>query len=455
MQFKDKDLDSCLVPIYGSRSMRELIPKYEMPKGEMSPEVAYDVVTDQLMLDGNSRLNLATFVTTWMEPKADQLMQTTFSKNMIDKDEYPQTAEIEERCIMILARLWNADNLENVIGCSTVGSSEACMLAGLALKWKWRNKMKKMGCDTQKPNLVIGINAQVCWEKFCMYWDVEMRAALMEEGSYTLTAEKISTLCDENTIGVVAILGSTFTGEYEPVEQIHNELMKVNAEKNLSIEMHVDAASGGMVAPFLQPNLKWDFKLPLVRSINTSGHKYGLVYPGVGWAIWKDKSDIDKNLIFNVNYLGGNMPTFALNFSRPGSQIIAQYYNFIRLGMDGYKRIHLACQEVALYLSSEIRKMGIFKIIHKGDCIPVVSWRLCEQHLEDYDLFELSDRLRMTGWQIPAYSLARNLQHVVVMRIVVKEGLSMELAELLINDMKKAIDYFTSGKGKKSALFHH
>lgn len=446
------DLNETIVPVYGSRSLSKPLPKYSMPESETAPRAAYDLVRDQLMLDGNARLNLATFVTTWMEPEAVQLMTETFDKNMIDKDEYPQTAEIENRCVTMLAELWNAPDLNDIIGCSTIGSSEACMLAGMAFKWEWRKRRQAKGLSADKPNMVMGINVQICWEKFCRYWDIEMRLAPMEEGSYTLNGDKMAKLCDENTIGVVAILGSTFTGEYEPVLDIHDRLVKINQDNDWDIPLHIDGASGGMVAPFLQPELHWDFRLPLVKSINTSGHKYGLVYPGVGWIVWRDKEALPEELVFNVNYLGGQMPTFALNFSRPGNQVVAQYYNFIRLGKDGYRRIHQACQDVAKYLSKELEKTGLFEMLHDGTSIPVISWRIKKNANVDFTVFDLSDRLRMHGWQVPAYTLPDNLTDTAIMRVVVKEGMSMELANLLLEDLDRAVNY---KKDASKGGFHH
>src|SRR3989440_2581507 len=259
-------------------------------------------------------------------------MTETFDKNMIDKDEYPQTAELELRCVNMLSRLWNSPLDEQAIGCSTVGSSEGCILGGMALKWKWRERMKAAGKPTDTPNLVMGINVQVCWEKFCRYWDVEPRLVPMEGDRYILNAEEAVKLCDENTIGVVAILGSTFDGSYEPVSEICAALDDLAASGGPDVPVHVDGASGGFVAPFVQPELEWDFRLPRVQSINASGHKYGLVYPGVGWVLWRDAAALPEELVFHVDYLGGNMPTFALNFSRPGAQVVGQYFNFLRLG---------------------------------------------------------------------------------------------------------------------------
>jgi glutamate decarboxylase len=272
-----------LTPVYARAAMQSPVPKYELPVGELDPETAYSLIHDELMLDGNARLNLATFVTTWMEPQAEKLMAETFDKNMIDKDEYPFTAMIEERCINIVSRLFNAP--ETGVGASAIGSSEAVMLAGMALKWRWRARMKARGKSTDKPNIVMGNNVQVVWEKFARYWDVEPRYIEMQPDQFTITPQGVLDVVDENTIAVVPILGVTYTGELEPVEEIHAALVKHNAKTGHDIPMHIDAASGGFVAPFLHPDLKWDFRLPLVKSINVSGHKYGLVYPGVGWIV--------------------------------------------------------------------------------------------------------------------------------------------------------------------------
>ncbi|MGB5063985.1 MAG: glutamate decarboxylase, partial [Candidatus Competibacter sp.] len=319
------DRETDLTPIYARNAMERPVPKFELADRELAPATAYNLIHDELMLDGNARLNLATFVTTWMEPEAEKLMAETFDKNMIDKDEYPFTAMIEERCINIVSRLFNAP--ETGIGASAIGSSEAVMLAGMALKWRWRARMKAKGKPTDQPNIVMGNNVQVVWEKFARYWEVEPRYIEMEPGQYTITPEGVLNAVDENTIAVVPILGVTYTGAYEPVKEIHDALLEYNAKTGHAVPMHIDAASGGFVAPFLQPDLEWDFRLPLVKSINVSGHKYGLVYPGVGWVVWRSHEDLPEDLVFHVNYLGGDMPTFTLNFSRPGNQIVGQYYN--------------------------------------------------------------------------------------------------------------------------------
>src|SRR3954453_5773119 len=314
--------DISVAPMYSAEP--RAIPRHRLSTDGVPPDVAYQLIHDELMLDGNARLNLATFVSTWMEPQAERLMAECADKNMIDKDEYPATAELEVRCVEILSRLWNAPESSQATGCSTTGSSEAAMLGGLALKRRWQHARKAAGKPFDKPNMVMGINVQVCWEKFANYWDVEMRLVPMSGDRYHLSAEEAVKLCDENTIVVVGILGSTFDGSYEPIEEICKALDEFEEETGLDIPVHVDGASGAFIAPFLDPELVWDFALPRVSSINVSGHKYGLVYPGVGWIVWRDAAALPEDLIFWVNYLGDNMPTFALNFSRPGGQVIAQ-----------------------------------------------------------------------------------------------------------------------------------
>jgi len=454
----DPAANEAVASTYASRFLEEPIDKYTIPHGSLPPDVAYRVIKDEIQLDGNAHMNLATFVTTWMEPQASQLMAETFEKNLIDKDEYPQTAEIERRCVNIFAKLWNAPSEGSAIGTSTVGSSEGCMLAGMALKWRWRARQKAAGKPSDKPNLVLGTNAQICWEKFCRYWDVEPRFVPMEEGRYHLDPELAAAACDENTIGVVAILGSTLDGSYEPVKEISEALDRLQEKAGLDIPMHVDAASGGFVAPFIQPELVWDFRLLRVKSINTSGHKYGMVYPGVGWVIWRHPHDLPEELIFNVNYLGGEMPTFTLNFSKPGNGVIAQYYNFLRLGHTGYQRILHNCHNTALYLSSQIADLGCFDLLSTGEDLPVFAFRL-KSHVAHFSLYDLSERLRANGWQVPAYTLPANLEAVTVIRIVVKENFSRDMADLLLDGIKRQLVLFDKGLVSPSKLkresFHH
>ncbi len=461
--FRDEGDDEELEinPVY-VRAAHLTVPRHRLGEHGLLPDTALQTVRDELVLDGNARLNLATFVTTWMEPQATQLMTECLPKNMIDKDEYPQTAEIESRCVSILADLWHAPSQETATGTSTTGSSEACMLGGMALLWRWRQRRKQAGLDTSRPNLVMGSNVQVCWDKFCRYWQVEARQVPMEEGRLHLRGEQAAAACDENTIGVVAILGSTMDGSYEPVAEICADLDKLAAGGGPDVPVHVDAASGGFVAPFLQPALSWDFRVPRVASINSSGHKYGLVYPGVGWVVWRDAGDLPEDLIFDVNYLGGEMPTFALNFSRSGANVIAQYYNFLRLGHEGYREIQQASQDVALHLSGKIAQMGPFELLTDGSDLPVFAFRVSDASA-GFTVFDLSERLRSRGWLVPAYTFPANLQDVAVLRIVVRNGFTRDLADVLISDMQKhvkALSMHPGGhiplapKGKRSSFAH-
>ena len=414
------------------------IPRHQLPDGELPPDVAYEIIHDELMLDGNARLNVATFVTTSMEWQAEKLMTECFDKNMIDKDEYPQTAAIEERCVNMLARLWHAPEAEQATGCSTTGSSEAAMLGGLALKRRWQRRRQAEGKPADKPNLVMGINVQVCWEKFANYWDVEMRLVPMEGDRFNLSAAEAVKLCDENTIGVVAILGSTFDGSYEPVQEICEALDAFQADTGIDVPVHVDGASGAFVAPFVDPELVWDFRLPRVASINASGHKYGLVYPGVGWAVWRDKDALPEDLIFWVNYLGDNMPTFALNFSRPGAQIVAQYYNFLRLGFDGYRRVQSYAREVATRLSGEIGALGPFELLTRGDELPVFAFRVADS-VDNFTVFDVSTAMRERGWQVPAYTFPKNREDLSALRVVVRRGFTHDMADMLLADLKRQL----------------
>jgi glutamate decarboxylase len=394
------------------------------------------------MLDGNSRQNLATFCTTWVAPEVRQLMAECIDKNMIDKDEYPQTAEIERRAVNMLADLWNISDSETPIGCSTTGSSEAAMLGGMALKWAWRKRRKAEGKSTDKPNLVTG-PVQICWHKFCRYWDVELREIPMEYDRLIMTPEEVLKRVDENTIGVVPTLGVTFTGHYEPVKAVSDALDKLQQETGLDIPMHVDAASGGFLAPFVEPELEWDFRLPRVKSINGSGHKFGLAPLGVGWILWRDTACLDEELIFQVNYLCGSMPTFALNFSRPGGQVVSQYYNFLRYGKEGYRKIQQECYNTAQFLAKAIEEMGIFTIIYGGKGgIPAVTWKLKDNINVGFTAYDLADRLRTRGWLVPAYSMPNNCADLVVQRIIVRHGVSRDLATLLLDDFRRAIVFF-------------
>jgi glutamate decarboxylase len=451
-------------PMFARSGEVAAVPRHRLPDGPMDPATAYQIVHDHLMVDGNARLNLATFVTTWMEPEADRLMAECLDKNMIDKDEYPQTAELEVRCVNMLARLWNApengSQATPALGCSTIGSSEAAMFAGLALKRRWQQRRRAAGADTARPNLVMGINVQVCWDKFCNYFEVEPRFVPMSGERLHLGAAEAAALCDENTIGVVAVLGSTFDGSYEPVAELAAALDDLQARTAVDVPVHVDGASGAMIAPFLDPDLQWDFRVPRVASINTSGHKYGLVYPGVGWVLWRDAEALPEELVFRVNYLGGEMPTLALNFSRPGGQVVAQYYTFLRLGREGYRAVQQSTRNVARGLADRVEALDDFELLTRGDELPVFAFTT-RPDVQNYDVFDVSRRLREHGWLVPAYTFPANREDLSVLRIVCRNGFSADLAELFLDDLTRLVPElrrqphpFTPDKGAATS-FHH
>ena len=447
---------------YGSRYFTNSVPKYEMPENGMPARAAYQIIHDELNLDGNPALNLASFVTTWMEPEADKLIMESIGKNYVDNDEYPQTQVIQNRVVNMLARLFNAPIESNSIGSGTIGSSESIMLGLLAHKWTWKKRREAEGKPTDKPNIVIGADVHTVWEKFALYFDVELKLIPLKknicqtsetkitkvmssfscisgltEDIYTVTADDIIAEVDENTIAVGAVVGTTFTGQMDPIENINDALLEIKKTKGWDIPIHVDAASGGFTLPFLHPDLKWDFRLEQVRSINVSGHKYGLVYPGVGWLIFKDKTDLPEELIFKINYLGGIMPNYSLNFSKGSSTIIAQYYNLIRLGMDGYRNIMENMEENAHYLASKLNGSKKFEVINKSIRFPIVTVQLKNS---EFTVFHLSEKLRQKGWIVPAYTLPANADDIAVLRMVIKESFSKDMVEMLFTDIMESIE---------------
>lgn len=422
---------------YGSRYFSESIPKYEMPEDGMPAKAAYQLIDEELNLDGNPALNLASFVTTWMEPEADQLIMNSIGKNYVDNDEYPQTSKIQDRVVNMLARLFNAPHDCKSVGTGTIGSSEAIMLGLLAHKWTWRKRREAEGKSWDKPNIVMGADVHTVWEKFAKYFDVELKLIPLKRDVYTITAEDVAREVDENTIAVGAVIGTTFTGQMDPIKEINDLLVEIKKDRGWDIPIHVDGASGGFVAPFIFPDMEWDFRLEQVKSINVSGHKYGLVYPGVGWIIFKDKSDLPEDLIFDINYLGGLMPNYSLNFSKGSSTIIAQYYNLIRLGKRGYKDIMTNMFDNTLYLAGELQNSGKFELINKNIIVPLVAVTLKEA---DFSVFQLSEKLREKGWIVPAYTLPADAEDVAVLRIVVKENFGRDMVEMLLEDLMEAYD---------------
>ncbi|MEG0758173.1 MAG: glutamate decarboxylase [Raoultibacter sp.] len=454
-----------LTPIFGSEASDVAMPLDKMNDSPMEPRLAYEMIKEYLSIEGNATQNSATFCQTYMEPMATQIMSENLEKNAIDKDEYPMTADLENRCVAILEDLWHADAAEEPIGTSTVGSSEACMLGGLAMLFRWKKLADAAGVDrcAKQPNLVISSGYQVCWEKFCRYWNIEMRLVPLEKDHLSLNMDTVMDYVDEYTIGITAILGITYTGKYDDVKALDGLVETYNqAHPKMPIRIHVDGASGAMVAPFIEPDLEWDFRLKNVWSISTSGHKYGLVYPGVGWVVWRSKEALPEDLIFWVSYLGGEEATIAINFSRSASQIVGQYYVFMRNGFEGFKEIHQRTLDVARYMAAEIREMGLFEMFEEASEIPIVCWGIKDGADVQWSLYDLADRLRMSGWLVPAYPMPADLEKLDVQRLVVRQDFSMQLAIKLIEDMKKEIEnlnnsHIITGKVEKkiTTSFNH
>ena len=425
------------VALFGNRFLTEPAPATVFPEGGMRPIDARRLLAEDLNLEGDPQRNLATFVTTWMEPEAQQIIAENLHRNFIDHAEYPISAEIEQRCVRMLADLFNAPGATT--GCRTQGSSEAIMLGALSLKWKWKERRQAEKMSTERPNLVFGGDVHVVWEKFCCYFDVEPRIVPLEESKYTIGPEDVEPHLDENTIGVVGVLGTTFTGHMDDIVGINDLLLDVKKERGLDIPLHVDGASGGFVWPFLYPDSKWDFRLEQVRSINVSGHKYGLVYPGIGWLIFREESDLAQDLVFYENYLGKTDATFTLNFSTGASMVLAQYYNFIRLGRDGYTYVMKQMQQNAQSLAANLRESGRFEVIGDDlEQLPLVAFRLSGDHT-GYDESDIAWQLSAErGWMVPAYTLPPNAEKVKIMRALVKETMSREQVERLTRDIADA-----------------
>ncbi len=422
--------------LFGNRFLTEDAPATDFPTGGMPALDAMRLVDEELAVEGDPQRNLATFVTTWMEPEAQRIIGENLYRNFIDHAEYPISAEIEQRCIRMLADLFNAPG--ETTGARTQGSSEAIMLGALSLKWKWKQRREAESKPVDKPNLIFGGDVHVVWEKFCRYFDVEPKIVPLREGKYVIGPEDVEPLVDENTIGVAAVLGTTFTGHADDVVGIDKLLVELKNEKGIDVPLHIDGASGGFVWPFLYPDSEWDFRLEQVRSINVSGHKFGLVYPGVGWLVFREKSDLAEDLVFYENYLGKTDATFTLNFSTGASMVLAQYYNFVRYGRQGYAYIMEAMQKNARALASRLEASGDFELIGAdAEQLPLVAFKLVEG--KNYDEFDLSWQLSAErGWMLPAYTMPPNAEDVKVLRALVKETLSREQVDRLADDIEQA-----------------
>ena len=431
-----------VTPIFGSPEMREPAPAEFIPKHKTPAEIAYQIVKDETFPQTQPRLNLATFVTTYMDDYGTKLMNEAVGINYIDETEYPRVAVMCGRCINMVANMWHTPEKGDwKTGAVGIGSSEACMLGGVAAWLRWRERRKAAGKPYDKPNLVMSTGYQVVWEKFCQLWQIEMRTVPLTKKHPTLDIEAAIGMCDENTICIVPIAGVTWTGMNDDIEALNNALETYNSITGYDIPIHVDAASGGFILPFLDPNKKWDFRLEWVHSISTSGHKYGLVYPGLGWVLLKDKKYLPEEMSFSVNYLGASISQVGLNFSRPAAQILAQYYNFIHLGMEGYKEIHENSMNIAQYCHDQIGKMSCFTNYSKKLENPLFIWSLDEEYdkTAKWTLFDLQDKLMQKGWMVPAYTMPKDIEDMVVMRIVVRQGMSRDMADMLIEDINDSV----------------
>lgn len=426
------DSELSLSPTYATRYFAEKVPKYKLPEKIMPADVAYQIIHDELYLDGNTAFDLGSFTTTWMEPEAEKLIIENLGKNFIDRFEYPQTNEIHQRVVHILAHLFNAHEQAEFCGTATLGSSEAIELGLLAHKWSWKKRRIEQGKPHDKPNIVFGAGAHITWNKFAKYFDVEARIIPMETDRFTIDPEQIEACIDENTICVGAVIGTTYTGACEPVKEINDLLVAVKRNRGWDIPIHVDAASGGFILPFTSPELKWDFRMPQVHSINVSGHKFGLVYPGLGWLIFRNAKDLPEELIFHVNYLGETMSTYTLNFSGGSSMILAQYYNLLRLGREGYTSVMINCLENARYFADRLVASGMFELL-SDHILPIVAFRFKKS--PGFSPFRLSQKLRERGWMLPAYRLPENAESIVALRVVVKENFSRNMADILASDI--------------------
>ena len=437
-----KDEKKLQTSVFASERVLKPSPEDVIPQHPTPAEIAYQMVKEETYPQTNPMLNLATFVTTYMDEYATKLMNEAININYIDETEYPRVAVMNGKCINILANLWNTPEKRKwKTGAVGIGSSEACMLGGIAAWLRWKKRRIAQGKPYDKPNFVISTGMQVVWEKFSQLWQVEMRQVPLTRDHITLDPHLALQYCDENTICIVPIQGVTWTGLNDDVEELNEALDEYNARTGYEIPIHVDAASGGFILPFLDPHKKWDFRLKWVLSISTSGHKYGLVYPGLGWVIWKDREYLPDDMNFSVNYLGAEISQVGLNFSRPGAQILGQYYNYIRLGFEGYKAIQHNCLEIAKYIWGEIAKFPQFHNYAKEVVNPLFIWHLDEEYDKSakWTLYDLQDKLKQSGWMIPAYTLPKSLEDIVVMRVVVKQGFTRDMADMMLADMKAAV----------------
>ena len=431
-------------PPAGAWAFAQPLPTDRFPDGGMTAREAFQLIHLGLKIDGEPSMNLASFVTTSMEPEAEALIHEQIRTNLIDHEEYPTAQAIEEWCVAMLADLWHAPAVDRAVGVATVGSSEAIMLGLLAHKFRWRATREAAGLPADRPNIVFGAETHIVWDKFARYFDVEPRKIPMRSDYYVLHPDDVMQVVDERTIAVGAVLGTTYIGESDPIRELNDRLEKLPGEGGWEVPLHIDAASGGFIAPFAHPDELWDFRLSRVASINASGHKYGLVYPGIGWLVFRDRDFLPEELVFSVNYLGAAQPTFTFNFSRGSAMVQAQYYNFIRLGRSGYTAVVKNMLANAQHLNTLLAGSGRFEVLNPSLMEPVVTFRLVGE--TDFDAFHIADKLREHGWIVPAYTLPPDAEHVELLRVVVRNDMSRMKVDTLFKHLMAAYDDL-AGKG--------
>jgi glutamate decarboxylase len=410
-----------------------------MPEHSREPRTALAVLESEVLLDGDPMKNLATFVTTYMDPEAHAVILANLHRNYIDHAEYPRTAEISKRCVRMMHCLFNGEGEPDAPGTACAGSSEAVMLGALAMKWRWKAARKAAGKPIDRPNLVYGADVHVVWDKFCRYFEVEPRQVPLRPGRYTVGPEELGPQIDENTIGIVAVVGTTFTGDCDDVAGL-DAMLRELAGRGLDVPMHIDAASGGFVFPFSDPDFAWDFRLPTVKSINVSGHKFGLVFPGVGWLIFRDEQQLPEDLVFYEDYLGERDATFTLNFSGSSAFILAQYYNFIRHGRAGYASLVRAMDTNARALADRLGAMDAIELIEGAPRLPLVIARVrAEEAFTGSDL--VGELAKRRGWLVPAYHLPPANEDQEILRMLVKINQTRELVDALADDFAASITF--------------
>ena len=414
----------------------------------MSADAAYQLVHDELNLDGNPSLNLASFVTSWMEPQADLLAAETLAKNLIDQDEYPQTEAVHQRVVSMIGRLFHAPRGSQSTGTATIGSSEAIMLAMLAHKRSWQLRREAAGEPSDRPNIVMGADVHTCWEKFARYFEVEARSCRWRRAA-TRSAPSRSSRCSTSARSAspgCSARRSPARWTTSPRSTSCSGASRPSAAGGSRCTSTPPAAASS--SPFSEPDLDWDFRLAHVRSINVSNHKFGLVYPGMGTVVFRDATDLPEELVFHINYLGGDMPNYSLNFSRPSSSVVLQYFTFLRLGHEGYSEIVASVLPTAQALARELGALDALEVVNDAARFPIVS--SAQTTREARPDAALAAAARAAAGSCPAYTLPPNAEHITVLRMVIKENFSRDMVDLLAHDIKAAIKVLEHGPPPRS-----